>query len=115
MVTSIILLVVYGKKISGMDNEYVLYAQKAGESFSQALAPGAYWVEFFPFLRHIPSWFPGTSARKLADKYLPYVLYVRDKPYGEVKEALVRALYRRSPMVNLIRVCLRLKAQHCHP
>lgn len=86
---SIVLLAIYGKSITSMDDEYVVTAQKASEGFGLALIPGAYWVEFLPFLRHIPSWVPGTTARKLADEYMPYVSYVRNKPYDETTEAFV--------------------------
>ena len=41
--------------IADLDDEYVLLAQKAVEGISVATVPGVYWVEHFPFLRHIPS------------------------------------------------------------
>ena len=98
MVTSIILRVVYAKDITDLEDEYVRFAHLGGQGFSEAMVPGAYWVEFLPFLRHIPSWVPGTSARKLAEKYFPYVYYIRDKPYFEVKAAMVST----SPDIGLI-------------
>ena len=90
LITSIIFSVTYGKKINNMDDEYVTYAQRGVEGISQATIPGIYWVEYIPLLKYIPSWVPGTTSRKLADKYLPYVLGMRDKPYNEVKAAMVR-------------------------
>jgi len=88
MVTSIIFSITYGKQIKNMDDEYVLLAQRGVEGIGQACIPGIYWVEYLPFLRYIPSWVPGTTSRKLADKYLPFVLGVRDIPYQEVKNAV---------------------------
>lgn len=89
MVTSIIFSIVYGKEISGMDDEYVTVAQVAMEGVSKAAVPGVYWVDYFPFLRHVPSWFPATASRKLAEYYLPYVINMRDKPYYKVKQEIV--------------------------
>ncbi|THH27824.1 hypothetical protein EUX98_g6368 [Antrodiella citrinella] len=88
MVTSVIFSIVYGKQIKSMDDEYVILAQRGIEGISQACIPGIYWVEYLPFLRYVPSWVPSTTSRQLADKYKPYVLGVRDKPYQEVKDAV---------------------------
>ena len=46
--------------IADLDDEYVLLAQKAVEGISVATVPGVYWVEHFPFLRHIPVFDPRT-------------------------------------------------------
>lgn len=72
-----------------MDHEYVTAAQRAIEGFSKGLIPGAYWVEYFPILRYIPSWVPGANFKKLAEEYVPHVMAATFKPYNEVKEAMV--------------------------
>ena len=72
-----------------MDDEYVTMAQTVMEGFGKATVPGAYWVEYLPIFKHIPSWVPGTAARKLAEYYAPYVTTVRMKPYQDVKQAVV--------------------------
>ncbi|TCD61264.1 hypothetical protein EIP91_008697 [Steccherinum ochraceum] len=88
MITSIIVSVTYGKEVSGMDDPFVKMAQMGVEGFSVSMIPGVYWVEFLPFLRHIPSWVPGTTSRKLAEKYRSFVVDTRDKPYAEVKKSV---------------------------
>ncbi|TCD64488.1 hypothetical protein EIP91_004049 [Steccherinum ochraceum] len=88
MVSSIIFSVSYGGHLSGVDDEYVLAAQVAMEGISKAAIPGAYLVDYFPILRHIPSWVPGTSAKKLAEYYFPFVSIMRDKSYDQVKVEL---------------------------
>lgn len=92
MITSIIFFITYGKMISSMDDEYVVVAEMAAEGGSKALMPGAYWVEFMPFLRYLPSWVPGTSFRALVDEYAPYVIAMRDKPFADVQAAIVSSL-----------------------
>ncbi|KAH8103589.1 cytochrome P450 [Cristinia sonorae] len=69
------------------DRSHVATIKIAGEGLSKAVIPGAYLVEFFPILRHIPSWVPGTTARKLANEYAPHVRKLRDAPFLEVKAA----------------------------
>ena len=75
--------------IADLDDEYVLLAQKAVEGISVATVPGVYWVEHFPFLRHIPSWVPGTFSKKMAEHYKPTVETMRDKPFDKIKQDVV--------------------------
>ncbi|TCD66655.1 hypothetical protein EIP91_001073 [Steccherinum ochraceum] len=87
MVTSIIVSVFYGKQIKSMDDEYVVTAEIATEGLSIAAIPGGHLVEIFSFLKYIPSWAPGGSARRIAEKYIPYVKDLRDTSFNEVKKA----------------------------
>ena len=89
LITSIIFSVTYGKKINNMDDEYVIAASKSIEGINQAAIPGRFWVEYLPFLRHIPSWVPGTYSRRFAEEHIPYVKGSVDKPYQETKDAMV--------------------------
>jgi len=84
MVTSTTFSVTYGKGNLDTDHEYVVAARLAMEGLSKAVIPGEYLVEYIPFLRHIPSWIPGTAARKLTEKYKSYVAAARKKPFAEV-------------------------------
>ena len=90
MVTSIVLRVTYGMKISGLDDPYVLKIQKVMEGVSMASMPGAFWVEFMPFLRHIPSWVPGNRTGKFIAEYKPLVESSRNDPYNWVRKSVVR-------------------------
>lgn len=89
-ITSIIFIVIYGKRIPTMDHEYVIAAQRAVEGVTTGTIPGRYWVEYLPILQYIPSWFPGANFKKVAAEYVPYVIASSVKPYNEVKEAIVR-------------------------
>ncbi|THH28546.1 hypothetical protein EUX98_g5640 [Antrodiella citrinella] len=88
MVTSSLFAITYGKSIPSMDDEIVIAAERAMEGLSIITTPGAFWVEYFPFLRHIPSWVPGATASKLADEFKPYISTARNKPFGEVETAM---------------------------
>ena len=93
MTTAIIVDVAYGKKISSLDDPYVVTAEKALEGSVIAGVPGAFWVELVPSLSTcIPSWFPGAHFKRFAKEYLPFVQAMRDKPFAELKEAMVGLL-----------------------
>lgn len=94
MVTAIIYAITYGAKIDTLDHEYVTTVQIAMEGLVKTALPGSYMVDFFPILRHIPSWVPFTGARRLADKYTPYVVASREKPFHDVQAAIVSPAIR---------------------
>ena len=93
MIASSIFLIAYGRKISGMEDEYLVAAETAGEGAIIGSIPGKFWVEYMPFLRYVPSWVPGNESKRIVEKYRPYVLKVRDGPYEEVKAAVVRSFF----------------------
>lgn len=80
----------YGVDLEDMDDENVQLAEISMKGMSLGLIPGAYWVEYFPFLRHIPSWFPGAGFRRIAEAYRPFVEGMLEKPYTSVLRAMVR-------------------------
>lgn len=88
MTARTILKVVYGVDIVDEDDERIVIPRAALESTRRS-TPGAFAVEIFPILQHIPSWFPGAGFQKVfaeckaANDYLKHVLF------DEAKEALV--------------------------
>lgn len=83
-----------------MNDDAVLVAEKAVEGASIGSIPGICWLQYFPFAKHIPSWIPGTLSKKLAKEYVPFVAAMVDKPYEEVKAALVR-IFSTTIILNL--------------
>ena len=79
--------------INDLRDEYVLMAQEAVEGISIVTVPGICWLEYFPFLRHLPSWIPGTFSKRLAEYYRPIVEAMIDKPFNEIKEEMVSLVY----------------------
>ena len=85
MISSLIILTTYGK----LTDEYVFWAEKSLEAASKALVPGAYWVEFLPFLRHVPRWLCSMGHHKLVEEYRPSVLNLLEKPFADTEVAVV--------------------------
>ncbi|TCD64419.1 hypothetical protein EIP91_004100 [Steccherinum ochraceum] len=88
MLTSIILELAFGRKITGLDDEYVHIAEVAGEALNVSIIPGAFWVEYFPWLKYVPSWVPGNLSMKTVERYKPYVALTRNKAFDQVQAAM---------------------------
>jgi len=71
-----------------MNDEYVVVAQDALTGVNVAGVPGAFWVEYFPFLKNIPGWIPGVTFKKFAKQYKPRVEEMRFRPFQDVRTKL---------------------------
>ncbi|KAH8105122.1 cytochrome P450 [Cristinia sonorae] len=100
---SSIIRVVYGARNATLMREYVDLAEKAMDSVRRLLLPGAFAAEFIPALKYIPSWLPGGYTRKFVSEYQPLVDELRDRPFNEVKEAIVEGRAIPSVAYRLIR------------
>ncbi|KAI0634619.1 cytochrome P450 [Trametes polyzona] len=78
---SSILRIAYGIELGGMEDEYVSIAEAAMAVFNKAFVPGKYTVESLPFLRFLPSWFPGATFKREAREWKPRVHRLRDTPW----------------------------------
>ncbi|KAF8872239.1 cytochrome P450 [Infundibulicybe gibba] len=63
---AIIMAIVYGHDISAMNDKFVLIAEEVADISTKAMLPGAWLVNTFPVLRHIPPWFPGAKFHQVA-------------------------------------------------
>ncbi|KAJ7909515.1 cytochrome P450 [Mycena leptocephala] len=63
---SIILRFTYGYETAPQDDKYLILAEKSMAAFSLAAQPGAWAVDFLPWLRYLPSWLPGTGFKQKA-------------------------------------------------
>ncbi len=87
---SIILKIVYNMDIQDINDKYLVLAQQAVHGLSLSRVMGAFWIEYFPYLKGIPSWFPFAYFKRFGEQYRPIVMEMRDKPYNDVQAALVR-------------------------
>ena len=56
----------YGIFVQEFDDPYISIAEEVMNGAAQAGVPGAFWVDFFPILKYVPSWFPGAGFQKKA-------------------------------------------------
>ncbi len=81
--------VAYGITVADLNDKYVHIAHKALSTLMDIKKPGAFWVDYVPLLRHIPTWVPGATARRLGASVKPLVYAMRNEPYAAAKRDFV--------------------------
>ncbi|KAI0829316.1 cytochrome P450 [Trametes gibbosa] len=87
---SLTLLVVYGYRVTANDDPFLTLAEECVDILSNHIASGGgIWpVDIFPFLRHLPLWFPGAGFRQKAIKWKAKMKEFTDKPFELVKNRM---------------------------
>ncbi|PYI13096.1 cytochrome P450, partial [Aspergillus violaceofuscus CBS 115571] len=86
---AIILKIGYGYTVEPHGRDpLVELADRAMEDFSVAMLPATYLVDYLPFLRHLPAWFPGASFIRTARGYNKTVTAFSDLPYAFVQHQM---------------------------
>ncbi|KAI0822975.1 O-methylsterigmatocystin oxidoreductase [Trametes gibbosa] len=94
--------VVYGIVVAEQNDPYVALAEKAAVIFSNMVIPGQYLVEVLPFLKHVPSWFPGAGFKRNAERWSEDIRAVRNAPYDASVNALMRGTARPCVVTSLV-------------
>ena len=81
--------ITYGIDVQESDDPYILVAEEIRRGVIEAGTPGVSWVDVFPMLNHIPSWFPGAGFQKKAAHWKGLAKAVIENPFRYVKEQLV--------------------------
>ena len=89
----VIMKVVYGISVESTDDLYVKIADEAMEGPVEGLVPGRFLVEFLPFLRHIPTWFPFATSQRLWAKWQASGERLKNTPFEETRAKMVCATY----------------------
>lgn len=64
-------------------------AEEAVRTVSVALVPGAFIVDFMPFLQYIPKWVPGAGFQTTAKKFFEIQGRFRNDPFNAALENIV--------------------------
>ena len=79
----------YGISVQESDDPYISIAEEALNGAAQAGIPGAFWVDFLPLLKYVPSWFPGAGFQKKAARWRRAINAMTENPFSHVQEQLV--------------------------
>ena len=79
----------YGISVQESDDPYISIAEEALNGAAQAGIPGAFWVDFLPLLKYVPSWFPGAGFQKKAARWRRAINAMAENPFSHVQEQLV--------------------------
>ena len=82
--------VAYGIKVQESGDEFISLAEEVLSRAVEASIPGAFWVDLFPILIYVPSWFPGAGFQKKAAHWRKLNTILVEKPFRYVQEQLVR-------------------------
>ncbi len=89
----------YGIEVADENDEYAKAVEDGVGTFNLAFVPGAFLVETFPSLRHIPSWFPGGRFKWIAAGWKKLAHGMRDKPFELVLQKMVSGRLSLSPIL----------------
>ncbi|KAL0953802.1 hypothetical protein HGRIS_004984 [Hohenbuehelia grisea] len=89
--TALTLKVSYGLDVSE-DDELVKTAEEVGHVINNSGPPGGTPVDMFPFLKYMPSWFPGTHYANFAREHIPIIRKLYDLPLQKVQEDLANGI-----------------------
>ncbi|KAF8989156.1 cytochrome P450 [Cyathus striatus] len=86
---STIVKMTYGMDISENDSDpYLKISEKALSSLTVCGSVGSTPVDFLPFLRYFPSWFPGTYYAFKARSFQAAIREMHEYPFEEVKRQM---------------------------
>ncbi|KAJ3885059.1 cytochrome P450 [Lentinula edodes] len=88
MTGTIILAVAYGIHVQSKDDPNIDAAEKMIAVLNTAGIPGAFLVDVFPILKYVPSWFPGASFKRKAQKWNGILAATITPPFMKVKQAM---------------------------
>ena len=86
----------YGIDVQESDDPYISIAEVVTNGASEAAIPGAFWVDFLPILKYVPSWFPGAGFQKKAAYWKEALNTMAEKPFRHVQEQLVQVHFLRA-------------------
>ncbi|KAG6827613.1 hypothetical protein H0H92_011103 [Tricholoma furcatifolium] len=82
---AIIMRISHGYAVQEKNDPYVKIADAASNMFSASTVPGKYLVDTLPFLRHVPTWFPGAGFKREAKEWSALLLEMVERPHNYVK------------------------------
>ncbi|KAI0683560.1 cytochrome P450 [Earliella scabrosa] len=85
---SAILSIAYDINVKSLHDPYITIAEAATESISQSTSAGSYFVDIFPFLKHVPQWVPGARFQTQAKVWKAAIDKSRDVPYERTLQRL---------------------------
>jgi hypothetical protein len=86
------LSVVYGYEAKSNDDKFLQLAEECVDLLANQIASGGgIWpVDIIPALQYLPDWAPGASFKRKAAKWKAKMEEFVEKPYGFVKNTMVR-------------------------
>ncbi|KAH6899210.1 cytochrome P450 [Coprinopsis sp. MPI-PUGE-AT-0042] len=84
----IILHMAYGIRDEKYIKDFTILAEKQIQGIASALVPGRFLVNTLPFLRFVPSWFPGAGWKKMFQELAEVNKQISIKPFQDAKRRI---------------------------
>ncbi|CAE6392532.1 unnamed protein product [Rhizoctonia solani] len=81
--------IAYGHTARDFNDEFIQGAEEFMKAVSEAILPGRWLVEIIPSMRYIPSWFPGATFKRKAEKWARMTTKHRQGPFDYVLKHMV--------------------------
>jgi hypothetical protein len=89
MSISIAMLAMYGYAPESLDDPVIHVADEGATLVATLVQPGGTLINVLPILRHIPSWVPGATGKKMAEKARSLTDEMKRIPMERVTAAMV--------------------------
>ncbi|KAG2148110.1 cytochrome P450 [Suillus clintonianus] len=93
---AIILRISHGYEVKESNDPFVDLAERAVDQLSRSTAPGAFMVDFMPFLAKAPEWFPGAGFKRLAREWHETLDEMVSAPHKFVKDQMAAGIAPKS-------------------
>ncbi|KAG6875902.1 hypothetical protein C0993_006856, partial [Termitomyces sp. T159_Od127] len=103
--TAVIMDLIYGHRVETDNDPYVEIAEDCSRLLQDVGPPGGTPVDFFPFLQHLPSWFPGAYYAGLARKSSWRFKRLLEYPFEQVQKQMVQGTSRPSFITTQLELC----------
>lgn len=84
-----LLKILYDIDVVNEDDHFIKKVEKAMEGASASTVPGAFMVEFLPFLRHVPAFVPGAGFQRRFAEWRAAASDLKNAPVAYVKSSMV--------------------------
>ncbi|TFK67985.1 cytochrome P450 [Pluteus cervinus] len=100
-----ILKITYGHKVTSVDDLFVRLAERAGTLTVESGSPAATLVDFFPIMKHIPTWAPFSTFKRNAQETKRAVDSMMNIPFNIVKDEMKAGIATPSFTSTLLEAC----------
>ncbi|KAH9941402.1 cytochrome P450 [Amylocystis lapponica] len=103
MAGSVIVDIVYGIRVKGPDDPYIVEAERAMYAMAMTANAGACLVDYIPLLKYVPAWLPGAHFRRQAAEWRKSVRGMVDAPADTVKRDMARGVAPASVIASQLK------------
>ncbi|KAF8527225.1 cytochrome P450 [Gautieria morchelliformis] len=90
---AVALKISHGYTVSNTERDpLVALVEMTTAAFSSSVTPGAFFVDFIPWLKYVPTWFPGAGFHRLAAKWREDLFAVADIAHNFTKDQVAKGV-----------------------